>query len=246
MITLLVIRYLHISNLKKLSDTKIQFFTNTAHDIKTPLTLAAAPLGDLQKSKNLNEHDQYLLSLSKSHVEQLTKVVNQLLDFQKSDLRKSQLVLVKEDIIQLVKDRFAFFNQVAELKNIKLICSIQPEKLEEWIDTTKMEKVLDNLLSNAIKYTNTGGEVSLSLNTDKSNWEIIVEDTGIGIPKRVQKDLFKRYYRGENAINAKIPGTGIGLLLVKNYVQLHKGTLSFTSEEGQGSKFIASFKKGSD
>ncbi|MEM6630964.1 MAG: ATP-binding protein [Bacteroidota bacterium] len=240
----MIFRYIRISNLKKLSDAKIKFFTNTAHDIKTPLTLASAPLGDLQKSKNLNEHDQYLVDLSKSHVESLSKSVNQLLDFQKSDIGKSQLVLSKKDVVQLVKDRYAYFNQVAEIKNRKLSCTIEPEILEEWIDASKIEKVLNNLVSNALKYTNQGGLVSLNLHAEKSTWGITVEDNGIGIPKNAQKELFNRYYRGENVINAKIPGTGIGLLLVKNYVQLHKGTLTFESIENKGSKFVVSFKRG--
>lgn len=246
MMSAMVFWYIRISNLKKLSDAKIKFFTNTAHDIKTPLTLASAPLGDLQKSKNLNEHDQYLVDLSKSHVERLSKAVNQLLDFQKSDIGKSQLVLSKEDVVQLVKNRYAFFNQVAEIRNVKLECTIQPEILEEWIDVSKIEKVLNNLVSNALKYTNEGGLVSLNLKAEKSTWEITVEDNGIGIPKKAQKELFKRYYRGQNVINAKIPGTGIGLLLVKNYVHLHKGTLTFKSVEHKGSKFTISFKRGRD
>ncbi|MEL7118096.1 MAG: ATP-binding protein [Bacteroidota bacterium] len=240
----MILRHIRVSNSKKLSDEKIQFFINTAHDVKTPLTLASAPLGDLQKSRNLNEHDQYLVNLSKSHVERLSKAVNQLLDFQKSDMGKSQLVLTKVDIIQLLEDRYAYFNQLAELKNITLEYTPKLKVLEEWIDLSKIEKVLNNLLSNALKYTNEGGKVSINLNVRKSSWEIAVEDDGIGIPKKAQNELFKRYYRGENAINSKIAGTGIGLLLVKKYVQLHKGKLTFESVENKGSKFIVSFKRG--
>ena len=118
--------------------------------------------------------------------------------------------------------------------------------MKEWVDVSKMEKVLNNLVSNALKYTSEGGLVSLSLNVEHTTWEVTVEDNGKVISRKAQKELFKRYYRGENVINAKIPGTGISLLLVNNYVKLHKGVLTFKSTKHQGSKFTISFKRGRD
>ncbi len=245
-ILVFIFLYLRVSDKKKLSDAKIQFFTNTAHDIKTPLTLAMAPLGDLQKSKNLDDKDRYLLDLSFSNVSSLSNTVNHLFDFQKSDMGKNQLVLSKENIIKLVNDRFNYFNQLAEKKNIKFECVVEPKILFEWIDISKLEKVLDNLLSNSFKYTKENGEIVLRLSSNQSEWFISVKDSGIGIPQLAQKSLFKRYYRGENAINSKVSGSGIGLLLAKNYVLLHKGNIQFNSKEGVGTEFVISFKKGKE
>lgn len=107
-----------------------------------------------------------------------------------------------------------------------------------------MDKVIENLLSNAIKYTPNNGKVHVSLRYEKKFWQISVKDSGIGISKKAQRNLFKEFYRGENAINSKVPGTGIGLLLVKNYVLLHKGKVQFESEENRGSEFKIILKHG--
>lgn len=239
-----VLIYLQIKMSKKSSEEKINFFTNTAHDIRTPLTLVSAPLNELKMENGLSEKGKYYLNLSVNNLDKLNALVCQLLDFQKSDLDKSQLVLSKVEIIDLLNRKVMNFKTLANRKKINLSFSSKVEKLEEWIDQAKMDKVIENLLSNAIKYTPAEGEVKIYLELDNKSWTILVKDSGIGISKKAQRNLFKQFYRGENAINSKVPGTGIGLLLVKNYVLLHKGKIQFESEENKGSVFKISFKHG--
>jgi DNA-binding response OmpR family regulator len=100
-----------------------------------------------------------------------------------------------------------------------------------------MEKIIDNLISNAVKYSHNGGKVIIEFKADKNRWTLTVKDSGIGISKKAQRKLFREFYRGENAMNAKIVGSGIGLLLVKNYVTIHGGTILFESQENIGSTF---------
>ncbi|PKQ62490.1 hypothetical protein BZG02_12245 [Labilibaculum filiforme] len=238
--------YLQIRIKKKNSEDKINFFTNTAHDIRTPLTLVSAPLNELKMENGLSEKGKYYLNLSVNNLDKLNALVCQLLDFQKSDLDKSQLVLSKIELHDFLQRKVVNFKTLAERKEIVLSFSSELEKLEEYIDVAKMDKVIENLLSNAIKYTPNNGTVHVSLIADKKTWSITVKDSGIGISKKAQGNLFKEFYRGENAINSKVPGTGIGLLLVKNYVALHKGKIQFESEEDKGSEFNIILKRGKE
>ena len=229
--------YLQIKIKKKNSEEKINFFTNTAHDIRTPLTLVSAPLNELKREDGLSEKGKYYLNLSVNNLDKLNALVCQLLDFQKSDLDKSQLVVSKVEMADLIQRKVLNFKTLAERKNIILDFSSNVKELEEYIDMAKMDKIIENLFSNAIKYTPNNGTVHVSLLADKKTWSIVVKDSGIGISKKAQENLFKQFYRGENAINSKVQGSGIGLLLVKNYVALHKGKIQFESEEDKGSEF---------
>jgi CheY-like chemotaxis protein len=141
-------------------------------------------------------------------------------------------------------DQTARFRQLAASKNIQVNFHPWSEPLFEWIDVAKMEKIIENLLSNAIKYTHDGGMVNLWVQAGPKTWSIVSQDTGIGIPKKSQAQLFKAFFRGENAINSQVIGTGIGLLLTKQYVEIHKGKIDFQSEENQGSTFKLVFKQG--
>lgn len=239
-----IIRYNINYNKKKLSEAKVKFFINTAHDIRTPLTLASAPLTDLHKSKNLDKRDKYHLNLSMSSLNQLTESIDHLLDFQKSDLGKIRLILSEVDIINCIQNKITYFGPIAIKKNIQVDFICEVDTLVEFVDLSKFDKLIDNLLSNAFKYTNQNGSVTIRLTRNSKNWIIEIIDTGIGISKEAQESLFKMYYRGKNAINSKITGTGIGLLLARDYVQLHKGKIDFESKEGFGTKFIVSFLNG--
>ncbi|MEO1013498.1 MAG: hybrid sensor histidine kinase/response regulator transcription factor, partial [Bacteroidota bacterium] len=243
-IVIAVLSYNTIKNKKRLSEAKIKFFMNTAHDICTPLTLAMAPLSDLEKSHNLNKMDKYYLGLSTTNLGKLSNMIDILMDFQKSDLGKAHLILNKMDIRKILENKTAYFAPVAKQKGIKFTFFSNKEELLEYVDIQKFDKILDNLLSNALKYTPEGGAVAVRLESGEKRWKIEVEDTGIGIATNSQKDLFKRYYRGNNAINSKITGTGIGLLLTRNYVSLHKGKIDFESKEGVGTKFVIGFYHG--
>ncbi len=229
---------LYINGLKqKHTEEKVRFFTNTAHDIRTSLTLIKAPVEELSKENNLSEHGKYFLQLALKQTRQMTSVVTQLMDFQKADIGKEQVLFTDSDIVKLVSGRLQMFESLAESKNIQLRLYTDCESYRTGFDESKIEKVIDNLISNAIKYSNPGSEVKIDLKCGSDKWKLEVIDNGIGISRKAQRQLFKEFYRGENAVNSKVVGSGIGLLLVKKYVNMHNGEVTFESQENAGSTF---------
>ena len=228
----------YINRLKqKHTEEKVRFFTNTAHDIRTSLTLIKAPVEELSKEKNLTESGKYYLNLAIEQARQLTSVVTQLMDFQKVDIGKEHLMLSMTDIVKLVSNRKTMLAPLAKSRNIELVLGPDRESYFTAIDESKMGKIIDNLISNAIKYSHDNSQIEINLICDDKKWLLQVKDSGIGISLKAQRQLFKEFYRGDNAINSKVVGSGIGLLLVKNYVALHGGNLSCKSQENVGSTF---------
>jgi signal transduction histidine kinase/ligand-binding sensor domain-containing protein/AraC-like DNA-binding protein len=219
------------------TEEKVRFFTNTAHDIRTSLTLIKAPVEELGKEKNLTESGKYYLNLAIEQARQLSSVVTQLMDFQKVDVGKEHLLLSMTDIVRLVSTRKIMLDSYAKSKQIELIFVSDRESYTTAVDESKMEKIIDNLISNAIKYSPENSQIQIDLKCNDKKWVLQVKDNGIGISKRAQKQLFKEFYRGDNAINSKVVGSGIGLLLVKNYVTMHGGSISCNSQENVGSTF---------
>lgn len=216
---------------------KVRFFTNTTHDIRTSLTLITAPIEELTKEPNLSDIGRYYLSLVTEQAKRLSAVVTQLMDFQKVDIKKEQMALCMVDIVGLIDHRRLMFESFAKSKNIALYFSSDQDCYQTAIDELMMEKVVDNLISNAIKYSHPDSQVHINLKCQPDRWTLEVKDNGIGIGTKAQHQLFKEFYRGENAINSKIVGSGIGLLLVKNYVEMHDGHIYCVSQENSGATF---------
>lgn len=219
------------------TEEKVRFFTNTAHDIRTSLTLIKAPVEELGKEKNLTESGKYYLNLAIEQARQLSSVVTQLMDFQKVDVGREHLSLSMIDIVRLVSTRKIMLDTYAKSKQIELVFVSDRESYTTAVDELKMEKIIDNLISNAIKYSPENSRIQIDLKCNDKKWVLQVRDNGIGISKKAQKQLFKEFYRGDNAINSKVVGSGIGLLLVKNYVTMHDGSISCNSQENVGSTF---------
>ncbi len=236
-VALLLLIY-YIDRLKKEhSEEKIRFFANTAHDIRTSLTLIKGPVEELNKESGLSNKGLDYLHLATEQTQRLAKVVTQLMDFQKVDVGKERLTLKLTDIVEIIENRVMMFESLAKTKNIRLKFVSNQTKFVTAVDEGMIEKVIDNLISNAIKYSFPETQVKVKLDCLKSKWTLVVQDQGIGIGRKAQKQLFKEFYRGDNAINSKIVGSGIGLLLVKNYVNLHGGKVSCESQENTGSTF---------
>lgn len=239
-ISVIIFLYLlyYIKSLKQEhTEEKIRFFTNTAHDIRTSLTLIKAPVEELSKETHLSEKGKYYLKLAIEQARQLTSAATQLMDFQKVDIGREQLTFSTIDIAEFIETRKIMFDSFAKSKNIDLNFMAECEGLQTSVDEQKMEKIVDNLISNAIKYSHNNSQININLKCDDKKWILLVKDNGIGISKKAQRQLFKEFYRGNNAINSKVVGSGIGLLLVKNYVTMHGGNVSFTSQENIGSTF---------
>lgn len=241
----LVLLYFVNSLKQKHTEEKVRFFTNTAHDIRTALTLIKAPVEELTHEKNLSETGKQYLQIAVNQARQLSSVVTQLMDFQKVDIGKEITSLAMVDIVKLISDRCLLYGSLAKSRNIQVEFVADRSSYITGIDESKMEKVIDNLISNALKYSNSGGKVLIDFKGDKSKWTLKVKDNGIGISKKSQRKLFREFYRGQNAINAKIVGSGIGLLLVKNYITIHGGSISCESQKKVGSTFqvVIPYKK---
>jgi signal transduction histidine kinase/DNA-binding NarL/FixJ family response regulator/ligand-binding sensor domain-containing protein len=233
---------------QKHTEDKVRFFTNTAHDIRTSLTLIKAPIEELINETSLSARGNRFVQIANEQAKRLGSVVNQLMDFQKVDLGKQQFKLVMVDLPALISYRIEMFESVAALRRIHIKKMFKIDQYESAVDVNNIEKAVDNLLSNAIKYSASNKTVEIEFDGNDNAWMLSVRDQGIGISRKDQKRLFKEFYRGENAINSNTVGSGVGLLLVKNIVVLHGGTISFGSEENKGSTFSISipFKKLSD
>lgn len=216
---------------------KIRFFTNMVHDIRTSLTLINAPIEELNKASELSEKSRYYLGLATEQSKRIFLVANQLLDFQKVDTGKEQLFLTGTDMVKLVCQRIQMFEASAKRRNIELVFSSDKDVYITAIDELKIEKVIDNLLSNAVKYSNADSKIDISLICREKEWALEVRDYGIGISDEAKDKLFQEFYRGENAVNSKIIGSGIGLLLIKDYVTMHNGRVFIDSKENEGSSF---------
>lgn len=219
------------------AEDKIRFFTNMAHDIRTSLTLIKAPMEELFNEKQLSNNGRYYLNLATEQAGRLSSVANQLLDFQKVDIGKGQLFLVMSDLVKVIRQRKSMFEAAALKKNVKLLFITNRDSYLTAIDELKIEKIVDNLISNAIKYSHPESEVEIKLTCETTKWILEIKDYGLGISETAQKKLFQEFYRGDNAVNSTIVGSGIGLLLVKNYVSMHEGTISLESKEKEGSLF---------
>lgn len=236
----------YINRLKQRhTEEKVRFFTNTAHDIRTSLTLIKGPVEELKKESDLSELGRRYLQLIMEQSKRLSAVVTQLMDFQKVDVGKGQLALKMVDLVQLVAHRKLMFESYAGTNKIELVFTADQSSYMTAIDELKMEKIVDNLISNAIKYSRPDNQVDIVLKCNPEKWILEVTDRGIGISTKAQHKLFREFYRSENAVNSKIIGSGIGLLLVKHYIVMHGGDISFVSKENVGSTFkiVVPFKE---
>jgi signal transduction histidine kinase/CheY-like chemotaxis protein/ligand-binding sensor domain-containing protein len=216
---------------------RIHFFTNTAHDMRTSLTLISSPIEELGKEQNISNSGRYYLHLATEQVKRLTMIVTQLMDFQKMDTDKEMMTLRMVDIVKLVSVQKIMFESFAQNKEIEIVLESNETSYFSAVDETIMEKVIGNLISNALKYSHKNSQVIMKLECSHDNWVLDIIDHGIGVNRSEQQRLFKESYRGNNSINSKVMGFGIGLLLVKNYVEMHGGIITYESKENVGSSF---------
>lgn len=226
---------------KELEEMKYRFFTNISHEFRTLLTLIITPIGSILKRTTDGETRHQLNDVSRNAGD-LLQLVNQLLDFRKMEMNGEHLNLTSGNLNEFIQYTTMKFMPLAEQKNIRLAFEDKTEGLFMYFDKDKVGKILTNLLSNAFKFTKAGGSVCVSLEKcildSRRCAHIIVEDTGCGIPKEDQAHVFERFYRTEQDSSSQQIGSGIGLNMVYEYIQLHEGKVSLESEESKGSRFI--------
>uniref|UniRef100_UPI004027192A two-component regulator propeller domain-containing protein n=1 Tax=Prevotella sp. TaxID=59823 RepID=UPI004027192A len=217
---------------------KISFFVNTAHDIRTPLSLVLAPLDDMAKDSTLSEPSARYLSIARRNGAKLLKMITGLLDFQKIDQQSSEPSVQKIALKPLLEQQVARFALLAQEKKITLALDDCPGEALVWLDPMMAVKLFDNLISNAIKYTDEGGHIHLRAWQQRGETVISVADDGMGIPESDQRHIFRSFYRASNGINSKQMGSGLGLMLCRRLVELHHGKLTFISKEQVGTTFF--------
>lgn len=223
-----------------LEQAKLAFYTNISHELKTPLTMILLPLGALIR-KYANEPIKSQLSAIYSHAKDLLELVNQLLDFRKIEMNGEVLQLTYCQIDEFLEAIVQSFQETASEKEINLTFQVMAKNLYAYIDKNKMQKIVSNLLSNAIKFTPKGGQVSLTVSGAQPETmgapKIMLQvfDTGCGIPEKEFSKIFNRFYQSRQ--NVHLGGNGIGLYLVKQYVQMHNGLVKVKSRLNEGSTF---------
>lgn len=231
--------------LTKLSEnqakSRIKFFVNIVHDIRTPLSLIKAPLKIAIKKKDFSDETLEILKKATNNVTQLTKLVDQLLDFDSKDLKQSELKLSYINIEQALDRICENFIPLMEQRGIILTKNHQQTETVLPIDIDKLDKILFNLLSNAVKYTQEKGHIQLATSIIHKKFLISITDDGIGIPQKQQKYIFKRYFRAKNVANSNSTGFGIGLMITKELVKLHGGEIWFESSVNNGTTFYLTF-----
>ncbi len=225
------------------------FFTGVAHELRTPLTLILAPLQELMAQCNMGEPFYRKLQVMYQNATSLHTLVDHLLYVQKIEAGMVKLQLSETNLIEVVRNASEPFRQMAEIKGLNFETNLPNKKWIVWIDTVKIHSAVQNLLSNAFKYTSAGGSIQLSVShtikDGQGYYQILVSDTGTGIPTELQKHVFKSFITGENLpeFSTKI---GIGLHIVKNTMDLHHGLVTLQSEPRKGSTFILHIPEGKE
>ena len=224
---------------RKYYDDKINFFVNTAHNIRTPLSLVLAPLADLAKDTTLGDKSRKFLEMALCNGDKLLRMVSELLDFQKIAVVKTQVHMQKVELSVLLRQQVDKFQMSAQEKHLNLRLAPCGQHTFS-TDLSMMDLIFENLLSNAVKYTKVGGTITISASIDEVGKQVSIQvsDTGIGIPKTEAKHIFQSFFRASNAVNSQEMGSGLGLMLTRQLVQKLGGKLTFESEEGKGSTFL--------
>jgi GAF domain-containing protein/class 3 adenylate cyclase/two-component SAPR family response regulator len=220
--------------LLELDKQKTEFFQNISHEFRTPITLIQGPLESAVGSGEGLSAEQSTIALRNSR--RLLRLVNQLLDLQRLDAGRMQPTFSPTDLVEFVSQIVESFSPYCEKKGLRVIAELSPCP-DVYLDAEKFDKVVYNLLSNAMKFTPEGGSISVKLLQSDRNCILQVQDTGIGIAQEQLPHVFERFRQAEGSENRSYEGTGLGLALVKQLVEIHGGRVSVESQPGKGTIF---------
>ncbi|NET38712.1 MAG: response regulator, partial [Cyanothece sp. SIO1E1] len=227
--------------LLELDRQKTEFFQNISHEFRTPLTLTLGPLESAVGQKQGLSYEQSEIALRNSR--RLLRLVNQLLDLQRLDAGRMQPRFQPCDLAAFIRQTIESFRPYCDRKSLYLKTHLQPCP-SIYIDQEKFDRVLYNLLSNAMKFTAEGGSITVSLKSAEHHCWLQIEDTGIGIRPDQLPHLFERFRQADGSANRNYEGSGLGLALVKELVELHGGQISVDSVYGQGTTFKVQLQVG--
>lgn len=257
------LKELEAAKLQEMDHMKSRFFTNISHEFRTPLTLILGPVHQMLSHALDERHVRKNHELIYSNAQRLLELINQLLDLSKLEAGSMPLKTQKADLVRKVRTIVSSFASLAKSQNLTLSFQASPGRIYTLFDSDKLEKILNNLLSNAFKFTPPGGQITVTINAPISRpaflikgkytseymqefVEIQVEDTGRGILQEQKTKIFDRFYQIDASSTREQGGTGIGLALTKELVELHKGEIKVESEPGKGTAFIIHLPLGID
>mgnify|MGYP000061885062 CR=1 FL=1 len=227
-------------SLRNLDQLKSHFFANISHEFRTPLTLVLGQIESVMAS-SLHTKEKAKLQVANRNARRLLTLINQLLDLSKLEAGSMEINAESHNIVSFLKSLFYSFESLAETQEIVLKFESDFENVPVNFDPDKMEKIFYNIVYNAIKFTPKGGEIKVSIQMDKEFVNIKVKDTGIGISSESLPHIFDRFYQADGSSTREHEGTGIGLALTKELVELHKGKIEVKSKIGEGTEVIITF-----
>lgn len=237
-----------ISVERKLTDLKLRFYNNISHELRTPLTLIQGPIEAVVQSPRLTIEDRDNLYIARKNVTRMSRFINQLLDLGKAQSGKASLRISNADIILLTRQVTDYFSEAFREKQIQLHIHAEIQELHAWVDDEKLETVLYNLLGNALKFSPTASTITISIkNSTNPGWFIIeVSDEGPGVDQAELENIFQLYYESHQPQQTHLKGSGIGLALSKEFIELHHGNLYARNNAGKGLTVVIELQKNKD
>lgn len=237
------LRSLEAEKLQELDQLKSRFFANISHEFRTPLTLILGPIDKMLTHFKDSEWGQDL-TLMKKHARRVLDLVAQLLDLSRLEADRMKLQASRQNIVFVLKGLVQSFASMADRRNIALTFNTAPEEIQAYVDKDAIVKIMNNLLTNAFKFTQAGGKIQVHGTTKRESdlstegeLNIAISDTGIGIPADRIDQIFDRFYQVDSSETREGEGTGIGLALTRELVELHKGCIEVESKESEGTTF---------
>lgn len=224
---------------KNANEMKIRFFTSMSHEFRTPLTLILGPLESMKEKFISDKETMVDISIIRKNSLRLLRLINEILDLRKLDTKNMKVSCVKSDIVLFINNICNAFNASARKKGVELVFWSEKPNYQTWFDPGKIEIIFYNLISNALRYTYSSGKISIITNVDENGNKLVfcVKDTGMGIDKARISKIFNRFYQAEQNSSMEYYGTGIGLSLTKEIVELLNGEINISSELGKGTCF---------
>ena len=235
-------------HLEEVNQSKLRFFTNISHEFRTPLTLISGQVDMLLQMHNISPTIYNRILNVKRNTLNMSNLINELLEFRKSEQGHLNIKASEIDFVKFLYEIYLSFSEYAVYRQIKLNFDCQVENMKIWIDQSQMQKVFYNLISNAFKFTSKDGTITISVSDSVDSVFVKIVDSGIGIGGEELEKIFDRFYQAENGLHISnmMPGTGIGLALTKNILELHSAEISVESKTNVGSYFTIVLKKGSN
>lgn len=228
---------------KMATEAKLNFFTNISHEFRTPLTLMLGPIEDVIQSAKLNSNQLSYLKLAHKNISILMKLVNQLIDYRKIEYDNQTIHASPNNIIDLINEVIGNFKHIANKRSIDLRLFTEEKNCIVWFDLNMLDKVFFNLISNAFKFVADGGHIYIHVHKYDNIVQIDVEDNGIGMTADQTAHIFEHFYQADTGLSK---GSGLGLALSKEIIQLHRGSITVKSAKWQSTVFTIKLPLGDE